>query len=125
MARPNVHLLGWKSQAEIASYNAAFDVCLIPYRADHPFNRACCPTKIMDCMGSGRPIVSTDLPECRLYDSLFSVEADQDAFLGAIRDLERTEFDDGRAEARHAWAMDNTCARTVERLLDWIESTRA
>ena len=41
----------------LGAYNRAFDVCLIPYRADHPFNRACCPTKIMDYMGSGRPIV--------------------------------------------------------------------
>src|SRR5262249_49974518 len=41
----NVHCLGWKPQAEIGRYAAAFDVCLIPYRTDHPFNRAACPTK--------------------------------------------------------------------------------
>ena len=34
-----MHRLGWKSQAEIGRYSAPFDVCLIPYRADHPFNR--------------------------------------------------------------------------------------
>src|SRR5262249_58130884 len=28
VARANVHRLGWRSQKEIARYNAAFDVCL-------------------------------------------------------------------------------------------------
>ncbi len=73
LARPNVHALGWRPQAEIARYYQAFDVCLIPYQIDHPFNRACNPTKIMDAMGSGRPIVATAIPECRLHAERFHV----------------------------------------------------
>jgi glycosyltransferase involved in cell wall biosynthesis len=118
LARPNVHALGWRGQAEIARYNAAFDVCLIPYRVDHPFNVACCPTKIMDCMGTGRPIVATALPECRLYAELFDVAGDADAFVGAIgRALAAP--DDARARARHDWARANTCGAVVDRLIDW------
>ena len=120
LARPNVHLLGWKAQEVIARYNAAFDACLIPYRADHPFNIACCPTKIMDCMGTGRPMISTDLPECRSYAHLFDVASDSEAFIGAVRSLAASHFDDGKAEARHAWAVENSCARTVERFLNWL-----
>ncbi len=55
------------------AYYQAFDVTLIPYRMDHPFNRACNPTKIMDAMGSGRPIVATAIPECRLHAERFDV----------------------------------------------------
>lgn len=117
LRRPNVHLLGWRPQSSLAAYIAAFDVCLIPYRADHPFNIACCPTKIMDYMGSGRPIVSTDLPECRLYTELFNVEADHGSFVAATRSILHANSDDGCAADRHAWAADHTCARTVERLL--------
>jgi teichuronic acid biosynthesis glycosyltransferase TuaH len=120
LALPNVHLLGWKAQDMIARYYEAFDVCLIPYRVDHPFNRACCPTKIMDCMGTGRPIVSTELPECRLYEALFDVVATAEQFVEVVRTLEATGFDDGKAELRHSWAVENSCARTVERLLDWL-----
>lgn len=120
LSRPNVHLFGWRPQAEIARYNAAFDACLIPYRADHPFNRVCCPTKIMDCMGTGRPIVSTDLPECGLYRDLFHVAPDAPAFLEAVRALEAGGFDDGRSGLRHAWASENTCRRVADRLLDWL-----
>jgi len=120
VARPNVHALGWRAQDAIGAYNAAFDVCLIPYKADHPFNRACCPTKIMDYMATGRPIVSTDLPECRLYAHLFDVAPDADAFLGAVGAILDSGSDDGLAASRHAWARENTCRRVVDRLLDWL-----
>ncbi len=104
-ARPNVYALGWRSQEVIHRYNRAFDVCLIPYEVNHPFNRACSPTKIMDYMGSGRPIVSTALPECRLYTHLFPVAADADAYIDAVRTILDANSDDGRAADRHDWAL--------------------
>ena len=64
---------GLAQQEDLAAYYQAFDVTLIPYRMDHPFNRACNPTKIMDSMGSGRPIVATAIPECRLHAERFDV----------------------------------------------------
>ena len=84
MSRPNVHALGWRGQEALAAYYQTFDVTLIPYRVDHPFNRACNPTKIMDSMGSGRPIVATAIPECRLHTERFDVADDSDGFIAAI-----------------------------------------
>ena len=121
LEQPNVHALGWRPQESIAQYNAAFDVCLIPYRTDHPFNVACCPTKIMDYMATGRPIVSTDLPECLLYEDLFDVTSNAEAFIEAIRLLRVTNFDDGRAERRFDWAKEHSCRRMLERLLGWFD----
>jgi teichuronic acid biosynthesis glycosyltransferase TuaH len=120
--RPNVHALGWRPQAELPQYLRAFDVNLIPYRVDHPFNRACSPTKLMDGMGSGRPIVSTDLPECRLYADLIDVARDADAFIAQVRALIAASSDDGRAAARHDHARRHTCAAVASRLLDLISS---
>jgi glycosyltransferase involved in cell wall biosynthesis len=120
LALPNVHALGWRPQDEIRLYNRAFDVCLIPYRTDHPFNRVCSPTKIMDYMVTGRPIVSTALPECRLYDRLFHVAASDDDFLDAVRAIVDARSDDGPAALRLDWAKANTCRKVVDRLLDWL-----
>lgn len=117
VARPNVHRLGWRSQAEIGRYASAFDVCLIPYRADHPFNRVACPTKIMDYMATGRPVVSTDLPECRLYDHLFDVAAGPGGFVEAIRRVVERDGDDGRCAERWAAARAATWERTSATLL--------
>ena len=118
VARPNVHMLGWKPQGEIGLYNAAFDVCLIPYRTDHPFNRVSCPTKVMDYMATTRPVVSTALPECRLYRHLFEVAETSDGFLNAIRGIVDQGSDDGRSALRWQAARDSTWERTSERLLE-------
>ncbi|HMB03701.1 MAG TPA: glycosyltransferase [Isosphaeraceae bacterium] len=120
LARPNVHAPGWRPQELIHQYNRAFDVCLIPYRTDHPFNRVCCPTKIMDYMGTGRPIVSTALPECLLYDHLFHVAGSDEEFLASVRSILDARSDDGRAARRFEWARANTCRRVVDRLLNWL-----
>jgi glycosyltransferase involved in cell wall biosynthesis len=120
LARPNVHAVGWHPQRVLASYYQAFDVSLIPYRIDHPFNRACSPTKIMDAMGSGRPIVATAIPECRLHAERFHVAENADEFLAAVRHILSQESDDGRAALRHAFALANSCHRIGERILDLI-----
>ncbi len=120
LARPNVHALGWRPQESISLYNTAFDVCLIPYRVDHPFNRVCCPTKIMDTMGTGRPTVSTSLPECLLYEHLFDVASDTEGFIEATRTVLARGEDSHRAWKRYEWARQNTCARVAERFLDWV-----
>jgi glycosyltransferase involved in cell wall biosynthesis len=122
---PNVHRLGWKPQSEIGTYMAAFDVCLIPYRVDHPFNRAACPTKVMDYMASTRPVVSTALPECQLYDHLFDVEATDEDFLEAIRRIVVRDGNDDRAGRRWTQARMSTWERTAGRLLEEFERAMA
>jgi teichuronic acid biosynthesis glycosyltransferase TuaH len=120
LAQPNVHAIGWRGQDVIASYNRAFDISLIPYRVDHPFNIACCPTKIMDTMGTGRPILSTALPECLLYERLFDVARDHDEFLERADRILTAGSDDGRAAERRTHAAENTCSKVANRLLDWL-----
>jgi glycosyltransferase involved in cell wall biosynthesis len=117
VARPNVHRLGWKTQAQIGAYNASFDVCMIPYRTDHPFNLASCPTKVMDYMATSRPVVSTALPECRLYDHLFAVAESDGEFVSAIRRIVEAGSDDGRALMRWQAAKDATWENTSAELL--------
>ena len=124
LSRSNVHALGWRPQHEIARYYQAFDVCLIPYHVDHPFNRACNPTKIMDAMGSGRPIVATALPECRLHAERFHVVANDEEFLSAVQSILACNSDDGRSGMRYAYAQANTCHSIGERILDLIDAHR-
>lgn len=116
-ALPNVHRLGWKTQEEIGRYNAAFDVCLIPYLVDHPFNRAACPTKVMDYMATSRPVVTTALPECRLYGELFAVAESPADFTAAVRRIVAQGSDDGRARLRWETARASTWEQTSARLL--------
>ena len=119
LALPNVYAIGWRGQGTIDAYNRSFDLGLIPYRVDHPFNVACCPTKIMDYMAAGRPVVSTDLPECRLYSHLFDVVAPE-TFVDAVAARLVAGPDDGRSALRLDCARENSCRNVAGRLLDWI-----
>ena len=94
---PNVHAIGWRGQATIDAYNRSFDLGLIPYRVDHPFNVACCPTKIMDYMAAGRPVVATDLPECRLYPASVRCRRARKTSSKPSAARLAANFDDGRA----------------------------
>ena len=120
LARGNVHAVGWRDQAIIDHYNRSFDLGLIPYRTNHPFNIACCPTKIMDYMAAGRPVVATDLPECRLYSDVFDVVAPEQ-FAAAVKNRLAGSPDDGRAMARWQVAQRESCRAVVSRMLNWIE----
>ncbi|HWE40263.1 MAG TPA: glycosyltransferase [Isosphaeraceae bacterium] len=120
VARPNVHRVGWRPQGEIGRYNAAFDVCLIPYRVDHPFNRASCPTKVMDYMATSRPVVSTPLPECLLQADLFAIADGPAAFAAAARRIVAAGSDDGRARSRWDAARAATWEKVAGRLLGLV-----
>ena len=107
-------------------YYRRFDVILIPYRVDDPFNRACSPTKIADGLGSGRPIVATAIPECRLYRHLFDVAEDASAFLalrgGASSPGARTTAGPGCGTPT---PQAHSCARIAGELLQRLDSGSA
>ncbi len=124
LKRPNVHLIGWRSQEQLPRYFQAFDVNLIPYRMDHPFNRACCPTKIMDAMAASRPIVATAIPECLLHRERFDVVDSTADFVAAIERILESGSDDGRSAVRLDYAADHTCKQVARRILDLIQAVR-
>lgn len=81
---PNVEHVSRVPQHEVANYYWSFAVNWIPYKIDHPFNVASCPTKIMDGLASGRPLVSTPIPECELYPEWISVAENPESMIDVI-----------------------------------------
>ncbi len=78
--RDNVRHVGYIPYEDLPDWYASFDVQWIPYDTDNPFNVASSPTKIMDGIASGRPVVSTPIPECMLYANwIKDVETPEDA----------------------------------------------
>lgn len=73
LALPNIRHIGHVPQAEVVKYYWSFALNWIPYTVSHPFNQASCPTKIMDTIATGRPVISTDVPECRLYPEWITI----------------------------------------------------
>jgi glycosyltransferase involved in cell wall biosynthesis len=108
----NVHLPGPIPQTEVGRANRCFDVCWMPYAEDHEFNRACCPTKIMDYLAGGRPVVATPLPECRLYADVITLARGPGESAAGLRSaLEDTPQ---RRESRLRRAREHTWERQAE-----------
>jgi glycosyltransferase involved in cell wall biosynthesis len=76
----NVHMLGRKPQEQIPAYVNAMDVCLNPYipglLADHVS-----PLKLYEYLAGGKPVVSTDMPECRKFSEFVRIVNSHEAFL--------------------------------------------
>jgi teichuronic acid biosynthesis glycosyltransferase TuaH len=87
LAMPNVVYEGEVPQAQVREHYWRYAVNWMPYDTRHGFNIASCPTKIMDALAGGRPFVSTDIPEVRLYPDRIHVVAGPEAAAERLRAL--------------------------------------
>ena len=69
-ARPNVHVLGWRSYASLPDYLRGIDVALLPQLINE-YTRAMFPMKFFEYLAAGRPVVSTPLPALAEFQALF------------------------------------------------------
>jgi len=65
----NVYFLGAKKYDELPSYGNLFDVATIPFKINK-ITESTSPIKLFEYMALGKPIVTTDMPECRKYQSV-------------------------------------------------------
>ena len=124
---PNVEHLGRIPQEEVTEVYWNSAVNWIPYDSDHPFNEASCPTKIMDALASGRPLVSTAVPECTLYPEWIDIADSADEAAAILHD--HIENPNAHAHSKqvqfaeqHTW---NHRADTLQHLLDQETVPRA
>ena len=81
---PNVHLLGPKPYEELPKFLAGLDVLLLPYLADDPMIRRSGPLKLRECLAAGKPTVSVDVPEVRIFEPHVRVASDGTDFLNHV-----------------------------------------
>ncbi len=74
---PNVHFLGRKPYAELPAYCKAFDVALNPFIIND-LTLAANPLKVREYLAAGLPVVSTDIPECRVLPDCLVAENHSD-----------------------------------------------
>ena len=75
----NIHFLGRKPYADLPAYCRQFDVGLIPFKINE-LTRAVNPIKLREYLAAGLPVVSTPLPEVKLYAGLVELAGDGLAF---------------------------------------------
>lgn len=80
---PNIYFLGKKDYQELPNYACHFDVAILPFLVNE-ITYAISPVKLFEYMAMKLPVVSTNIPEARKYQSVF-IAGDHQEFVLQIR----------------------------------------
>jgi UDP-galactopyranose mutase len=116
--RPNIHWLGQRTYQELPELIAGWDVCLMPFALNEA-TRYISPTKTLEYMAAGKPIVSTPIRDVvGPYAGVVGIAGDADAFVRACEDMLAMD-DQGRARqaaAREAVLRSTSWDRTAREM---------
>src|SRR5690606_524833 len=81
---PNIHWLGQQAYEQLPALVKGFDVCLMPF-ALNDATRYINPTKTLEYMATGKPVVSTAVADVvRNFTPVVDVARSVDGFLDAV-----------------------------------------
>lgn len=88
---PNIHWLGQRSYDELPKYVKAFDVCLMPFALNEA-TEYINPTKTLEYMAAGKPIVSTAVADVvRNFSPIVTVANSHREFIDAVNQSAATQ----------------------------------
>lgn len=104
--RPNIHWLGQQRYEDLPAIVKGFDVCLMPFALNEA-TRYINPTKTLEYMAAGKPVVSTAIADVvRNFTPIVQVADTQQEFLDAVERAWRTpdpaRIAEGLARAENA-----------------------
>ena len=80
----NIFYLGGKKYEELSVYMKYFNVCIMPFKRN-PLTEKINPTKALEYMAAGKPIVSTPIPDMvEFYSHIIKIGHDADTFIRLI-----------------------------------------
>jgi len=74
---PHIHLLGAKSYFELNRYAYFYDIAILPFKR-YQLTESVSPVKLFEYMAAGKPVVTTNLPECTKYPTCLVSEAHEE-----------------------------------------------
>ena len=108
----NVHLEGRQPYEDIPRFNAGFDVCIIPFRETNgsALIAAVSPIKLYEYLASGRPVVSSPMPDtCQLSErGIVHIAESPRAFAEQVADAVRLARNPALIRRRQAIARQNS-----------------
>jgi UDP-galactopyranose mutase len=118
--RRNIHYLGPKAYGDLPRYIAGWDVAIMPF-AQNPSTRFISPTKTLEYLAAGKPVVSTPVRDVvHPYGERGLVRvASGDAFVEAVEDALRecgTPEAAVRARAADEWVASTSWDRTWDEM---------
>jgi len=107
----NIHYLGMKSYEELPGYLKAFDIAMMPF-ALNDATKFISPTKTLEYMAAGKPIISTKIKDViRDYSHCVSLIDNADEFCGAVSDAVSNDSLKSYEEILKNTSWDNTAEK--------------
>ena len=118
---PNTHFLPPVAYAELPSYAAGFDVCVLPWETEQSFTSYGSAIKVREYLATGKPVVISPLPEYEPMRDVLRIARTRDDF---IRLVEEALFDTDPADAarRQAAVAGGTWDARAEWVSDLIQN---
>lgn len=105
----NIHILPPVNYQILPRYGKFFDVCIIPFKIND-VTKSTSPIKLFEYMAMGKPIVTTDLPECRKYESVMIGKSERE-FLNLLDKAIGKNIDPAYIKILRKEAINNSWAR--------------
>ncbi len=122
---PNITYVGPRPYAELADVMAGFDVALMPFALNEA-TRSISPTKTLEYLAAGLPVVSTPVPDVVAdYAGLVDLQLDGAGFADACRRVQRHCPEERAHKARPVlhWHHWDSIASRMARLMAGAAST--
>ncbi len=118
----NIFFLGRKAYDELPFYGCNVDICIIPFVINE-ITEATSPVKLFEYMAMEKPIVTTALPECKKYKSVFYSES-ADEFVANIDAAVKAINDESYKALETQEANQNTWQSKAKNIVDFVNSSR-
>jgi glycosyltransferase involved in cell wall biosynthesis len=112
---PNTHFLPSVAYAELPSYAAGFDVCVLPWETGQSFTSYGSAIKVREYLATGKPVVISPLPEYEPMRDVLRIARTRDDF---IRLVEEALFDKDPANAARRQAA--VASGTWDARAEWV-----
>jgi len=121
---PNTHFLPPVAYADLPSYAAGFDVCVLPWETEQSFTSYGSAIKVREYLATGKPVVISPLPEYEPMRDVLRIARTRDDFFRLVEEA-LNDNDPAAAAARQAAVASGTWDARAEWVSDLIEKVLA
>jgi glycosyltransferase involved in cell wall biosynthesis len=117
---PNTHFLPAVSYAELPSYAAGFDVCVLPWETEQSFTSYGSAIKVREYLATGKPVVISPLPEYEPMRDVLRIARSRGEFMNLVEQALQDD-DQEAAKRRQAAVASGTWDTRAEFVSELIE----
>ena len=112
----NVHFLGSRDYQVLQNYASKIDVLTIPFLIND-ITKATSPVKLFEYMALNKPIVTTDMDECRKYESVL-IGRDHAEFIDKLDEAIKKKSDSSYMKLLDKEALENTWEEKAKLIIE-------